>query len=105
MLSQALSSAASKLVRTDGRPVEWAVSTGLVGYEAAVAAMEARAAAIAAGDRVVVGEDPDLVMLGGVERNHRPTAHPQQLTHRQDRTPQDDRDFDIDGFDLTHWIL
>ena len=32
MLSQALSSAASKLVRTDGRPVEWAVSTGLVGY-------------------------------------------------------------------------
>jgi len=50
MLSQALSSATSKLVRADGRPVEWAVSEGLVGYEAAVAAMEARAAAIAAGE-------------------------------------------------------
>lgn len=57
MLSQALSSAASKLVRADGRPVEWAVSQGLVGYEAAVAAMEARAAAIAA------GEAPELVWL------------------------------------------
>ncbi|MDI1325402.1 MAG: lipoyl(octanoyl) transferase LipB [Brevundimonas sp.] len=57
MLSQALSSAASKLARADGRPVEWAVSQGLVGYEAAVAAMEARAAAIAA------GEAPELVWL------------------------------------------
>ena len=57
MLSQALSSAASKLVRADGRPVEWAVSEGPVGYEAAVAAMEARAAAIAA------CEAPELVWL------------------------------------------
>ena len=57
MLSQALSSTASKLARGDGRPVEWAVSQGLVGYEAAVAAMEARAAAIAA------GEAPELVWL------------------------------------------
>jgi lipoyl(octanoyl) transferase len=57
MLSQALSDAVSKLVRADGRPVEWAVSGGLVPYETAVAAMEARAAAIAA------GEAPELVWL------------------------------------------
>jgi len=57
MLSQALSDAVSKLVRADGRPVEWAVSEGRVPYEAAVAAMEARAAAIAA------GEAPELVWL------------------------------------------
>jgi lipoyl(octanoyl) transferase len=57
MLSQALSDAVSKLIRADGRPVEWAVSEGPVAYEAAVAAMEARAAAIAA------GEAPELVWL------------------------------------------
>jgi lipoyl(octanoyl) transferase len=50
MLSQALSETLSKLIRADGRPVEWAASEGYVGYEAAVAAMEARAAAIAAGE-------------------------------------------------------
>jgi len=37
-------------MRSDGRPVHWAVSAGQVDYPAAVAAMEARAAAIAAGD-------------------------------------------------------
>ena len=57
MLSQALSDAVSKLIRADGRPVEWAVSEGPVAYEAAVSAMEARAAAIA------VGEAPELVWL------------------------------------------
>jgi lipoyl(octanoyl) transferase len=36
--------------RPDARPAEWAVSIGYVDYEAAVAAMEARAAAIAAGE-------------------------------------------------------
>jgi lipoyl(octanoyl) transferase len=67
MLSQALSSAASKLPRADGRPVEWAVSEGLVGYEAAVAAMEARAAAIAAGEAaelVWLLEHPPLYTAG-----------------------------------------
>ena len=67
MLSQALSSAASKLVRTDGRPVEWAVSDGLVDYEVAVAAMEARAAAIAAGEAselVWLLEHPPLYTAG-----------------------------------------
>jgi len=57
MLSQALSDAVSKLIRADGRPVEWTVSGGRVPYEDAVAAMEARAAAIAA------GEAPELVWL------------------------------------------
>ena len=36
--------------RVDGQAAGWAVSTGLVDYPAAVAAMEARAAAIAAGE-------------------------------------------------------
>jgi lipoyl(octanoyl) transferase len=62
MLSQslnsgALSPAVSKLIREDGAPAEWAVSTGSVDYPAAVEAMEARAAAIAA------GEAPELVWL------------------------------------------
>ncbi len=67
MLSQALSSAASKLVRADGRPVEWSVSRGRVGYEAAVEAMEARAAAITAGEAgemVWLLEHPPLYTAG-----------------------------------------
>ena len=67
MLSQALSEAVSKLRRTDGRPVEWAVSEGPVAYEAAVAAMEARAAAIAAGEAgelVWLLEHPPLYTAG-----------------------------------------
>ena len=47
----------SALIRADGRPVEWAVSTGYVDYEQAEAAMEARVAAIA------VGEANELVWL------------------------------------------
>lgn len=57
MLSQSLSPAVSKLIREDGVAAEWAVSPGLVDYPVAVAAMEARAAAIAA------GEAPELVWL------------------------------------------
>ena len=57
MLSQSLSPAISKLIREDGAPVEWAVSAGYVDYPVAVEAMEARAAAIAA------GEAPELVWL------------------------------------------
>ncbi|KQW78708.1 lipoyl(octanoyl) transferase LipB [Brevundimonas sp. Root1279] len=57
MLSQSLSETASKLIPAEGRPVEWAVSTGYVDYPLAVEAMEARAAAIAAGDA------PELVWL------------------------------------------
>ena len=72
MLSQALSETVSKLAmsrlnRADGRPVEWAASEGDVGYEAAVAAMEARAAAIAtgeAGELVWLLEHPPLYTAG-----------------------------------------
>jgi lipoyl(octanoyl) transferase len=48
-----------ELVRTQPElaPVEWRISRDLVSYEAAVAAMEARAAAISA------GESPELVWL------------------------------------------
>lgn len=57
MLSQSLSETVSKLVRADGRPVEWARSDGYVDYPVAVEAMEARAAAIAE------GRAPELVWL------------------------------------------
>ncbi len=50
MLADPLSPAGIRLQRDDGRPAEWAVSTALVDYDAAVAAMEARVAAIAAGE-------------------------------------------------------
>src|SRR5713101_4970724 len=49
------------------RPVEWRVSDGLVGYEAAVAAMETRAAAVAAGragELVWLIEHPPLYTAG-----------------------------------------
>ncbi|MDP3801571.1 lipoyl(octanoyl) transferase LipB [Brevundimonas sp.] len=67
MLSQALSETVSKLVRADGRPVEWTVAPGHVPYEEAVAAMEARAAAIAegrAGEQVWLLEHPPLYTAG-----------------------------------------
>ena len=44
-------------LRPDGQPVDWAISTAPVGYEAAVAAMEARARAI------YEGTAPELVWL------------------------------------------
>ena len=55
------------LLRADGAPVEWAVSGGLVDYEEAVAAMEARVAAIAAGiapEQVWLLEHPPLYTAG-----------------------------------------
>ncbi|ALL13747.1 lipoyl(octanoyl) transferase LipB [Caulobacter henricii] len=56
-----------RLGRSDGAPVGWAVSTGYVPYPAAVAAMEARAAAIAegtAGELVWLLEHPPLYTAG-----------------------------------------
>jgi lipoyl(octanoyl) transferase len=51
MLDPSLTSSAPlSLKRQDDRPVEWAVSPGRVGYAEAVTAMEARVAAIAAGE-------------------------------------------------------
>ena len=67
MLSQSLSPAVSKLLREDGVAAEWAVSPGLVDYPVAVASMEARAAAIAAGEapeRVWLLEHPPLYTAG-----------------------------------------
>jgi len=51
----------------NGSPVEWAVSSGLIPYPEAVAFMEARAAAIAAGEaseRVWLLEHPTLYTAG-----------------------------------------
>ncbi|PZO04921.1 MAG: lipoate-protein ligase B [Alphaproteobacteria bacterium] len=50
MLSEPLSETVSSLHRSDGRAVEWCVADGLVDYDIAVAEMEARVAAIAAGN-------------------------------------------------------
>src|SRR5690606_18802623 len=63
MLADPLSITQPSLIRADGRPVEWAVSTGYVDYEPAVAAMEARVAAIAAGQAQagVSAKDDDLL--------------------------------------------
>lgn len=57
----------SFLPRSPTRPVEWAVSDGLSEYESAVATMEARAAAIAAGEaseQVWLVEHPPLYTAG-----------------------------------------
>ncbi len=65
MLAQPLSP--PTFARADLRPVEWAVSSGVVGYEAAVEAMESRAAAIAAGEAgelIWLLEHPPLYTAG-----------------------------------------
>lgn len=67
MLADPLSITEPSLIRADGRPVEWAVSTGYVDYEPAVAAMEARVAAIATGEAeevVWLLEHPPLYTAG-----------------------------------------
>ena len=68
MLDRVLNTtAAPPFGRADGKPAGWAVSPEPVGYEAAVAAMEARAAAIAegrAGELVWLLEHPPLYTAG-----------------------------------------
>ena len=72
MLSQTLNSGASdapasKLFRADGVAVEWAVSAAPVGYDFAVETMEARAAAIRAGEAgelIWLLEHPPLYTAG-----------------------------------------
>jgi lipoyl(octanoyl) transferase len=68
MISDALNTpASSALMRADGLPAGWAVSRGYVPYPEAVAAMEARAAAIAdgqAGELVWLLEHPPLYTAG-----------------------------------------
>ena len=58
--------------RADGQAAEWAVSDGLVPYPDAVAAMEARAASIAAGEapeRIWLLEHPPLYTAGTSARD------------------------------------
>jgi lipoyl(octanoyl) transferase len=53
--------------RSDARPPEWRVEPGLLPYEAAISAMEARAAAISsreAGERIWLVEHPPLYTAG-----------------------------------------
>jgi lipoyl(octanoyl) transferase len=67
MLADPLNSSQRSLLREDGRPVEWALSSGYVDYAAAEAAMEARVAAIAAGEAeelVWLLEPPPLYTAG-----------------------------------------
>lgn len=67
MLADPLSLAENRLIPSDGVRVKWAVSTGLVPYDAAVAFMEARVAAIAAGkaaEMVWLLEHPPLYTAG-----------------------------------------
>ncbi len=67
MLAEPLSPAERDVRRADGRAVEWAVSRGYTPYAAAVAAMEARVAAIAAGEAaelVWLLEHPALYTAG-----------------------------------------
>ena len=55
------------MVRADGRPVEWIIAPGLVDYPEALAAMKARAVAIAegrAGEAVWLVEHPPLYTAG-----------------------------------------
>ena len=67
MLADPLNSSQRSLLREDGRPVEWALSSGYVDYAAAEAAMEARVADIAAGEAeelVWLLEHPPLYTAG-----------------------------------------
>ena len=75
MLDHALNRAdpAPQFARTDGAPAGWAVSAGYVDYLAAVAAMEARAAAIrdgGAGELVWLLEHPPLYTAGVSAKAH-----------------------------------
>jgi lipoyl(octanoyl) transferase len=82
MLASELSPAAVAFPRADGVPVAWAVSSGLIDYGQAVAAMEARADAIAegrAGELVWLLEHPPLYTAGV-------SARPQDLL-QPDRLP------------------
>ena len=67
MLAEPLNLSPPTLFREDGQAVEWVVSPGLVEYDAAVAEMEARVEAIAAGmapERVWLLEHPSLYTAG-----------------------------------------
>lgn len=91
MLAEPLNISDRPLFRADGRPVEWAVSSGYVDYEAAVAAMESRVAAIAAAaaDEVVwLLEHPPLYTAGVSARDADLLAPDRFPVHRTGRGGQ-----------------
>ncbi len=91
MLAEPLSAAVSSLIRPDGRPVEWVVAPGYVPYEDAVAEMEARVAAIAAGEaaeRVWLLEHPPLYTAGVSARDEDLLAPERFPVHRTGRGGQ-----------------
>ncbi|MEQ7156527.1 lipoyl(octanoyl) transferase LipB [Brevundimonas aurifodinae] len=91
MLAEPLSAAVSSLIRPDGRPVEWVVAPGLVPYDDAVAEMEARVAAIAAGEaaeRVWLLEHPPLYTAGVSARDDDLLAPDRFPVHRTGRGGQ-----------------
>jgi lipoyl(octanoyl) transferase len=91
MLAPKLSDPTIGFFRADGRPVEWAVSSEPVGYEQAVAFMESRAAAIAAGEAgelVWLLEHPPLY-TAGVSSKAGDLLHPDRFpVHRSGRGGQ-----------------
>ncbi|MEN5169225.1 lipoyl(octanoyl) transferase LipB [Brevundimonas pondensis] len=91
MLADPLSLTETSLIRADGRPVHWAVSTGYVDYEPAVAAMEERVAAIAAGEAeevVWLLEHPPLYTAGVSARDDDLLAPDRFPVHRTGRGGQ-----------------
>jgi lipoyl(octanoyl) transferase len=91
MLAPKLSDPPIGFFRSDGRPVGWAASHAPVGYAEAVAAMEARAAAIAAGEAgelVWLLEHPALY-TGGVSSKAADLLQPDRFpVHRTGRGGQ-----------------
>lgn len=91
MLADPLNSSQRRLLREDGRPVEWALSSGYVDYAAAEAAMEARVAAIAAGEAeelVWLLEHPPLYTAGVSARDDDLLAPDRFPVHRTGRGGQ-----------------
>lgn len=91
MLAEPLNMPKPSLARVDGRPVEWATSSGHVPYDAAVAAMESRVAAIAAGaadEAVWLLEHPPLYTAGVSAREGDLLAPDRFPVHRTGRGGQ-----------------
>jgi lipoyl(octanoyl) transferase len=91
MLAEPLSAAVSPVIRPDGRPVEWVTAPGYVPYEDAVAEMEARVAAIAAGEaaeRVWLLEHPPLYTAGVSAKDEDLLAPERFPVHRTGRGGQ-----------------
>ena len=83
--------AASFLPRAGSPPIDWVVSDGLVGYEEAVAAMEARAARIAAGEArecIWLLEHPPLYTAGTSARESDLVARERFPVHASGRGGQ-----------------